>query len=105
MWVHPNRFNVLKWPLRLFRTIMGGRYPHSKRGIVRHFPMEIPAELTGQLTWRLEELADRLGYEVIPKGSLAARSFSQAMTSIDFEGVRAPLTVATIASEFGGVRE
>ncbi len=67
MWVHPNRLNSLKWPVRLFRRIMGGRLPKSKKGIIRYEEMQLPEGYTQLLTWRLEELADHLGYKLVPK--------------------------------------
>ncbi len=109
MWVHPNSFNVLKWPLKLFRKIMGGRHPNSKRGIVKQTPMEVTDEITQILTWRLEELADHLGYELIEKDYLKERTVdvgeSESVKAIQFEfgGVREGEKVVEL--EFGGVRE
>lgn len=45
---------------------MGGRYPHSKKGIVKHEPMELPFEVNQQMLWRLEELAKYYGFRLVP---------------------------------------
>lgn len=49
---------------------MGGRYPHSKKGIVKYESMKLPPEIEQQILWRIEELADHLGYELKPKSML-----------------------------------
>jgi len=63
MWVSPSRFAKVGWPLRLYRRIMGGRLPHSKKGKIRFESMEVPAEINDQLVSRIKELADKLGYQ------------------------------------------
>lgn len=85
---------------------MGGRYPGSKRGIVKHEEMEVPDEIRQQLTWRLEELADKLGYELMPKSLVDSerRTFGVLeehirYTETPFQGLRLR------TSEFEGVRD
>jgi hypothetical protein len=93
MYVHPNRLNALKWPLKFFRTIMGGRLPHSKKGIIKHIPMEVPEEVRKQLVWRVEELADSLGFKLVEKESSIEREYIEPSSprrqiSFEFEGLR-----------------
>ncbi len=81
---------------------MGGRYPKSKRGIVKHAEMEVPDELKQQLIWRLEELAANLGYDLVRKRYAENRLFSVVAdhvryTEIPFEGVK--------MTAFEGVRD
>ncbi len=80
---------------------MGGRYPKSKRGKIVFEDMEVPDELRQQLIWRLEELAENLGYELTQKGYAKDRVFGivgehvryneiafQGLKEVPFEGVR-----------------
>lgn len=81
---------------------MGGREPHSKRGIVRHLPMEVSDEYRQIILWRVEELANALGYELQPKTLEVTREIEAPIQPVRYTE---KVAKKPFEHEFHGTRE
>jgi hypothetical protein len=70
MRVSPKQFLEPKLPIQAFERTMGGRYPHSKEGIIKNKEVKPPQDVVELVIEEFLQLSEMLGIETRPKEEL-----------------------------------